>query len=275
MEQEIQKEASRLPPLPEAVQRVLALTASSKASAQEVAQAVATDQVLAGKVLRLANSAYYGLPRQVASVQQAVVVLGFGAIRQMIMAAGIHGLVQGPVSGYFMGKGDLWRHSLAAAWASGLLAQKAGLSQEEAFTAGLMHDLGKLVLAKFLGTRYEQAVHLTRGEKMSFLEAERQLFNTDHAKVGGQVAAAWNLPPKLARAICGHHAPLEFGEGGLLAFVTHVADGLALSLGQGLGVDGLNYVFYPEAVARIGLSDRDLEEILAQLANLCQKGLDS
>lgn len=274
LEKQIAREAQRLPPLPEVVNRVLSLTASPKASAQEVARIISTDQVMAGKVLCLANSAYYGLPRQISSVQQAVMVLGFGDLRQMLLAAGVHGLTQGSVSGYFMANGELWRHSMATAVAAGILAKRVGLSQEEAFTAGLMHDIGKLILAKFLGARYEQIIQLTRGEHKSFIEGERQLFNTDHARVGGTVASAWNLPPQLARAISDHHTPLQAGEEGLLVCVTHIADGLSLSLGQGLGLDGLDYVFYPEAVARIGLRDEDLEVVWLEMADLCQKGFD-
>lgn len=271
---QIHDQAHNIPPLPEVVTRVLTLTESADASASEVARVVSMDQAMAARVLRLANSAHYGLPKQVSSVHQAVMVLGFSGLRQLILAAGLNSLTAGKFSGYFLGKGELWRHSMASASGADLLAEWVGFNREEAFTAGLMHDIGKLVLAKFLGSRYDLVRQFTCNEGKSFLEAERQLFETDHAEVGGLVAKEWNLPPALVQAIAVHHAPLESGNVDPLVCIVHLADAFALSLGQGLGLDGLNYVFYPEVLSRLGLSSQDLEILLANMTHICSKGFD-
>ncbi len=263
----IENEADTLPVLPRAVGRVIELISDPGVSAEAVAQVVVGDVALAAKVLRLANSTYYGFPRRVGSIREAVIILGTRALREVVMAAGAHGFLSRELPGYMLKAGELWQHSICAAMAAARLATRSTLVEEgDAFTAGLVHDVGKLVLAKHVGERYQEVL---RGEEgLPFLEIERRLFGTDHAEVGAMIARRWSLPGRLEEAIASHHDPGQAKLDPALAALTHVADWVAMMLGQGVGADGLAYRFDPAAISSLGLDEAEILRVAGEVADL-------
>ena len=257
-----------LPALPAAVLRVMQLTDDPKASAADVARAMASDQALALRVLKLANSAFYGASRRISTVSEAVVILGMRTTRNLVMATGCQDMLEVSVGGYAMPRGALWRHSLACGSAAQALAIRAKYrATEEAFVAGLLHDIGKVVLNMYLKEQFVKVLIRAAGGKITYVEAEREILGFDHAEAGARLLERWNLPANLVSAVRYHHRPLQDEPKSLLPCIVHVADAICLTLGIGLGMDGLTYALQPEALAALNLTDADFEEVANQVCD--------
>jgi len=251
-----------LPALPATVLRVMQLTDDPKAGASDVARALASDQALAVRVLKLANSAFYGASRRIATVSEAVVILGLRTTRNLAMATSCQEMLEREVAGYAMQRGALWRHSLACASAAQMLAKRAGFrGTEEAFVAGLLHDLGKVVMNTYLSEQFIQVLRRTLEQSVTYSEAEREVFGFDSAEAGARLLERWSLPDSLVSAVRFHHVPLEAPAHSPLPSLVHVADAICLTLGIGLGVDGLAYALEPQALANLNLTEDDYEQV--------------
>ncbi|MGB9885934.1 MAG: HDOD domain-containing protein [Moorellales bacterium] len=266
--QDLVEKVQDLPALPTVVNQVIRLTEDPDSTAADLNAVISRDQALTAKVLRLANSAYYGFPRRVATVTDAVVLLGFNTIRNLVLAASVSNVLQREAPGYQLGRGDLWWHSLTSAMAARLLARKIRFrAAEEAFVAGLLHDIGKLVLSQYVAETYAQILERVTRDGVPFMEAEQAILGFDHARAGGLVAEKWNLPEGLVEAIGCHHRPAAARKAPALAALAHTGDALALMLGAGLGADGLMYPLDWDSVAAVGLTEEKVEEVLDELAD--------
>ncbi len=253
-----------LPALPTSVTRVMQLTNDPKAGLSDVAHALAADQGLAARVLKLANSAYYGSSRRIGTVSEAVVILGMRTTRNLTLATSCQDMLEREVSGYFLPRGALWRHSLACAAAAQNLARRAHFrGTEEAFVAGLLHDIGKVIMNAYLKAEFAQVLTRVAKGEMTFSDAEREALGFDHAEVGARLLERWNLPATLVTAVRYHHVPSQIPESPLAALV-HIADTICLTLGIGLGVDGMAYALDPNALAMLNLTESDFEQVASQ-----------
>lgn len=172
--------------------------ARAGASGRSVAALICTDPALTARVLRLANSAYYGSARRIFSVQDAVTLLGMNGIQKLCLLAGSYPWLQGALPAYGLAPGELLTHSLAAAVGTKAAAEGLGMNGEAAFTAGLLHDIGKVGLATWI-----QPDHAPVKTWLN----ERTATGFDHAQIGGELARRWNLPQELVEAIACHHMP--------------------------------------------------------------------
>ena len=263
-----------LPALPAAVLRVMQTADDPKASASDVARALASDQALAARVLKLANSAFYGASRRISTVSEAVVILGLRTTRNLAMATSCEEMLTREVSGYAMQRGALWRHSLACGTAAQALAKRAGIrGVEEAFVAGLLHDIGKVILSAYQREKFALTLRRTLEQGISYCEAEREIFGFDHAEAGARLLERWNLPSALVSAVRWHHTPQDAPESSPLPMLVHVADAICLTLGIGLGVDGLAYRLQPDALSSLHLTEDDFEQVASQVCDtLSQAG---
>lgn len=255
-----------LPALPLAVTRVLQETSSGSATSGSVADAILTDPGIASRILRLANSAYYGLSREIGRVQDAVTVLGFRTVRSLVLVAGTYPLLKRPLESYRLDGEDLWRYAGAVAVGAQTVAAHTGKGDpDEAFGCGLLHDIGRLALNESLGDRLPAILELTTSGGASFDEAERAELGFDHGEVGAHMARGWNLPPAYVAAMRFHHRPEEAtGETPDHAPVVdsvHLGVALALAMGHGLGIDGLGHRLSPDAMDRLGLKGDDFERL--------------
>lgn len=258
-----------IPALPQVVLRVMQMTEDPDSTAQDIHKVLNQDQAMTARVLRLANSAYYGFARRIASVTDAVVLLGFKTIRGIVLAAAVSDLLQKRYDGYALEEGELWRHSQACAIASRLIARRCRFGNlDVAYTAGLLHDIGKVILNRYMKEAYREVVELVTSEEIPFMTAEDQILGFNHAVVGARLAEKWSLPPQLVEAIEKHHQPGQDSEEQKLTAIVHLADAICLSMGIGIGVDGLLYPVYPESLALLGLSESDLEAIISEMSDL-------
>lgn len=258
-----------LPALPHVVTRVIELTEDPDASAQDINAVLQQDQGMTARVLRMANSAFYGFPRRIATVTDATILLGFKTLRSILMAAAVNDLMNKNLDGYALENGNLWKHSQFVAYAARLLAKKAGYTRLDlAYTAGLLHDIGKIILDSYLKESYQEVIQKVNDEQVSFLEVENEVFGFNHAQIGARIAKKWNLPDELVESIAFHHKPEEAQLNRKLAALIHLADIVVLYMGVGIGIGGLMYPFSEEALQVLGLKGEDLENSISQLADL-------
>lgn len=266
--------ARDIPPLPRVAVQVANLVDQPNTSAAQVAQALSMDQVLTARVLKLANSAFYGAPRKISTVTEAIVLLGMRTIRNMTMAVSCFDLYDRDVKGYTERRGDMWRHSLCCGYAAQQIAARVRYPlPEEAFVAGLLHDIGKVLISLRLSNEFGMALDRVIEEKITFVEAELEILGFDHAQVGAHMSEAWNLPPQLVSAIRWHHDPASAVEtppagnksgrnAGKLAAIVHVSDLVCITLGIGLGGDGLHYRLQEGVLDLLGLDAEAIDGFL-------------
>jgi putative nucleotidyltransferase with HDIG domain len=263
--EQLVQSVQELPSLPQSTVKVLKMTDDANASAREVAAVISADLSLTSRVLRIANSAYYGLSRSVSTVNDAVIILGMQAVRNLALAAASYDTLRQELPGYGLPPGVLWRHSLACACAAQVLAKHTRVARaEEAFDAGLLHDVGKVVLSVHVGPQFEAIRALTELDNLPFHEGERLILGFDHAEVGAQVAEKWNLPPSLCSAIAGHHVLDRGADFPELTALTYMANLLCASESGTLGLI-TKIVPDEQAMDVLGLTEMDLDSVMTEV----------
>lgn len=216
-----------LPPLPRALAEAMRVMGSDALSTAECVAVIEHDTTLAARVLQLANSAFYGAPGKVGSISEAVHLLGLRTVVGVVAAISLRQML-GRLACPGFDFDAYWVHTLGTALTARELAARRDLDAEEAFLAGLLHDVGRLVLAVFRPGDAARAIAQARAERMDSVAAEGQILGVSHDEVGATVARHWNFPMATLAAIAHHHAPPTSGEDVTgLAAVVHVADALA------------------------------------------------
>lgn len=230
---------SSIPTLPIVIERISRLLQNPKTSAEEIGKAITTDQALATKVLKLVNSAFYGFPGKISTITHAIVILGFSTIKNVVLTASIFDA--------FYKKNDethnfnlelFWIHSIACGAAAQSIAKHIGFNEkEECFIAGLLHDLGKIIVCQYLPDEFNKALLLAKNKKILFFESEQELFNVTHQEIGAFLTERWNLPQNLQNAVKFHHSPLPTRDHYTMTAIVHCADIFVRSLDFGNGGD--------------------------------------
>ncbi len=260
--EEIVSKTTDLPTIPAAAIKVMRETQNPESSAATIARILVTDQALSARVLRLANSAYYGLVRKVTDLQDAVVILGMKSVKNLALVASTYPWMQRPITGYCLGPEQMWQHAFGAAVGAQLVARISKKAPEDvAFTAGLLHDIGKVALSVWLENKVGAILLYAGREGLSFDEAERRILGYDHCQVGFHLATEWNLPEEVAHAALWHHDPDKAKHDQVIADCVHIGDYICSSMGFGLGGDGLLYKFSENSLERLGLKPEDLDQI--------------
>ena len=253
----------QLPSLPSAVSDLLASFSNEDVDVEQIARQIARDQGLTARVLRVANSSFYGLQSKVGTINEAVVVLGFRAVRSMVMAVSMNGAFRVDQCQCFDAAGYL-RHCVGVGLASRALAPLAGLNAELAFTGGLLHDIGQLVLASNFSVQYAVALDYRKKHDCPLVIAERDILGLDHAEVGGLLAEAWRFPDSLHQAVAHHHAPAG-ALANSLANVVHVADAFAHAMGLANASDELMMPVDRTAWERLALDGEKCRKAIAEI----------
>lgn len=229
--------------------------------ARAVADAILVDPGLATNVLKAANSAAYGLSREVRSVDHAVGLLGRDRTYELALAAATAAILPDRIPGFGLDAHEFAVHCVAVAKLSEWLARAVSLKAAgDAFVSGLLHDCGKLVIGAFLADEADRVVTRSVADDLDFVNAEFDVLGTDHAKVGEAVAEAWHLPKCVSMAARFHHEPLEAPkEFQPVVGVVHVANSLAHSMGYGADVGQLFRAMDPEVLETLGISRKLLE----------------
>lgn len=203
----------RLPTLPAVANKVTRLIKDPTCTAIKVSEVIDKDQSLTTRVLRLVNSAFYSLYTEVTNVRHAVALLGFKTISQMVISISVFDVFKGGQGKEFNREG-FWKHSIGCAVVSQMIAQRAHYPKaDDCFTAGLMHDIGKVVLDQYLHEEMTKVIQLIQEKEIYFADAEKEIMELNHADVGGQVMKNWNIPLPITVAVKHHHQPLNERKG--------------------------------------------------------------
>jgi len=234
----------QIPPFPQVAIKAMDIISNPQYVVSDLVEVIRLDQSITANILKLCNSAYFGLPRKVSSLKEAVVYLGTNQLRQVLLASGVKDIYDRPNKGYTYFAGELWQHAIAAALMAQILDRHLRLTLDEnsIFTAALLHDVGKVVLSTYVAQEYAEIETMVKEEQLSFHQAEQRALGFDHAEIGGRLAELWEFPDSIAAAIRFHHepekAPIKYR---LLSELVSLSDGLVLMVGYGTSVDGLSY----------------------------------
>jgi len=269
---------SGLPSMPQMVFKAHEIMEDPNSSTRKVAELIETDQAIAAKVLKMANSAYYGMSGKVSSIQHAAVVLGDKALRELITLAGTSNLLGNKLFGYAMDTGELWRHSMTVAFGSKIMAQRHMPQLEnDAFSVGLIHDIGKLVLDRPVLNRKSLFDEFMAAGDKTFLSAENRILGFDHAEIGYDICQKWQIPNTLTKAIRYHHRPSAAVDDDLVSIVS-MADTIANMAAamdmvgriQG-GIDAVMFMVDDTVMERLALGQKDLGVIMKAALDAVEK----
>jgi putative nucleotidyltransferase with HDIG domain len=248
-----------LPTVPSVLKRLSGVIEKPRITIVEISAFISNDPALTTKVLKMVNSAIYGFPGRIASVSHATMLLGLNVIKGLLLGVSVFELMQKTMSG-------LYEHSLACAIASRVIAQKKGLKEpEEVSVAGLLHDIGKVILTLEFSKEYQAAMTEAQEKKISIFEAEKNQFNATHADVGSWLAEKWRFPRSLIEVIECHHKPALAKTAPMETAIVHMADLLVRA--RGFGFAGENFVPEVNTIAYelLKLSEADIKNVLKEM----------
>jgi putative nucleotidyltransferase with HDIG domain len=254
-----------LPPMPQVVIKIQHLISNLNSDTKQLAEIIESDQSIAAKVLKMANSAFYGMSGKISSIHQASLLLGYRTLGEIVTMAGASHLLSGKMTGYGYDPQELWKHSLSVAFASKMIAEmKKSSLIYEAHTAGLIHDVGKIILDRYvLENKREIDDYMSREEK-TFLDAERNFFGFDHAEIASEICRSWHIPETISLAIKCHHRP-SASNGDELSYILHLADYVATMGGIGYDDDDFLYEAEKGAMDFVGLSQEEVGNMMPKV----------
>jgi putative nucleotidyltransferase with HDIG domain len=227
----------RMTPLSPTVTKVITICNQRDTSPADISRVISVDPVLMGKVLRLINSAYYGLPQKVTSIVRAIIMLGINTVKNMLLSTAVMSTLGNRKNFNALEMMEFWKHSLAVGVTAKLIAKRHRLPpevQEEYFIGGLLHDIGKIPLNNRFSEEYYQALDLSEDTHQPLYVAENQMLGTNHAQVGKLIAENWNLGDDIADTISHHHSESEYeGENRQLVYAVTLSDYLVNTLNIG------------------------------------------
>lgn len=266
--QKILGQIDKLPTLPYVVTTLNDLLRNPNTSAAEINQVIMKDQSLSSRILKLVNSAFYGFSERISSISHAIVILGFNTVKNVALTASVFEMFskENEEEQVFDLKG-FWLHSLAVAGTARLIAAKIRLpAVEDIFVAGLLHDIGKVVLDQYVHEKFEDSLKIVKEEDILLKDAEtRVLEGVNHSQVGAWLATKWKLPAGLVQMIGFHHRPALGDQMIKPIACVHLADILVRSVNFGNGGDKKIPRINKEAWEALGLTEQDINEILGKM----------
>ncbi len=272
LKKKILQAVDKLPPMPRVIHKARKIMENPISSLKDLANLIETDQALAIKVLRIANSAYYHQIKKVASIQDAAVVLGIKSLGELITIAGASSLLSSSLEGYDLSAKSLWRHSIGVAFGSKVIAKKRYPAlANDAFFAGLIHDAGKLILDEYIFERKEVFREFMSDGQQTFLSAEKEILGFEHAEIAAKVCEKWNFPKSISVAIRYHHYPSRL-RGNRLAYIVHLSD--QITTWTGMDVDGITLEISDNSMEVLGIDVNEIELIMDEISEYVNKIVD-
>ncbi len=256
----IVREIKSLKPISTISYKVMEIMSDPTSSLDELVGVIKYDQATTANLLRICNSSYFGLRKEIASVKQAVAYLGVEKVACLVAMVNSGENFRDAQAGYDLDEGDLWRYSVSSALIAQDLAEKYRIANPaEVFTAALLKDIGKVILSTHVRESFDAIMREVEEEGLTFLEAERKVIGMDHAELGARVAEYWNFAPPLVDIIRDHHRPDRARPNDLSIPIVYLADSICMMSGIGGGSDGLAYRYYRDVVDRLKFSEMDLQ----------------
>ncbi len=253
-----------IPTIPAIFKKMLAILENPKTSLSEISNFISNDPVLTSRVLKMVNSAVYGFPGRISSINQALLLLGLNAVRGLLLGISVFEAMQKTMLG-------LWDHALGTAIAGRIFATKKNLAEpDDVFVAALLHDIGKVILSLKFPADYQNVIQKVKEENLFIFEAEIEIFGITHADAGAWIAQKWNFPRNLIEAIEYHHRPELSKNVPMNTAVVHLADIFTRARGHGFAGDNFIPAINLHAWDRLNFSESDIREIFVQMEDSLQ-----
>lgn len=260
----IMAQVKSFPGMPVTAAKLLKMLDNPDSTAAEIEEILRYDAGLTANILKLTNSAYFGIPSKVSSVRQAIMMLGWKRLLQLVMTMCMSTVMKKPIVGYDLPQGALWRHSVAVSVAAEAVVKALKIPEaEEVFTAALLHDVGKLVLGGFVKNDMDQIKAMV-AKGIAFEVAEYMVIGTDHAEIGANILKKWDFPQDLVNAVNWHHDPETCENHCTLSDIVHIANTVGLRIGFGRDTEGARIEPSPSVTDRLGLEPVDIEVLVEQ-----------
>ncbi len=265
--EEIINIANHIPPFPKVASQVMKILDNPETQAKDLADVILYDSAITANLLKTCNAAYFGLPRKVSSLDEALVTVGHDILKDIIIASSSSRFYKGGEvgKGYQLEQGELWKHSVACAILAKMLSSyfkkvDAGV----AFTVGLLHDIGKRFLSSFVADEFDKIITLVREKGITFMQAENLVLGMDHAELGAMIMEKWEFADEFCLAVRQHHDSDALDKSELTALLA-LSNTLVISLGIGTGADGMSGKMQGEGLKRFGITSMNLDEHLSDL----------
>ncbi len=257
------EEIDHLKPVSDVAGKVMALLDDPECGLSDLVEIIRYEPALTTNVLKLANSAYFGLPGKMEDAKQAIIYLGMTQVVELVLLACCSEPFKGDHEGYEMAGGDLWRNAVSAAIIAGDLSALKGVKQSSlAFTGALLRNIGKVVLDPYVLSAKDKILGRINTQDLTFMAAERQVLGLDHSQVGALIAKKWNFPSALQCVIRYYHTPLEAEGCFAEASIVHLADSLCRKMQIGLGVDDAYYLEDERASRSLGFTEIQIQNVI-------------
>jgi len=258
------KGIDKLKPIPQVASKVMSIARDPESSMSDLSKVIVFDTAVTANLLKVANSAYFGLHDKVDSVHQAIVHLGMDQVVDLVVISDSSENLKSAQEGYDLNAGDLWKYSVSSALIARELAEKKEANEINLiFTAALLKDIGKVILNQYVKDSFDKINALVTEQNFTFREAEKKVIGIDHAELGGMVAENWDFSPQMVEIIRNHHLPQKSSISEFESSIVYIADTICMMMGIGVGSDGLAYRFHQEVVERLSLSDRDFQKVIS------------
>ena len=262
----------QLTPIPQVATKIMTMTQDPECGLTDISKAVMYDATITANILRIVNSAAYGISRKIESIQEAVTLLGLKELVQMVFMSVASGNLKRACNGYDLEEGALWKHSAASAFLAGKMGDPMqGVDGNLVFTTTLLKDIGKVLLNQYVCDDLNEIENLVFKQDYTFLEAERKVIGIDHAQLGGIIAKKWNFSDRMVSLIQNHHLSDENSIWDKEVCIIYLADTICSMMGIGTGTDGLTYRFTEEVLQQLNYSQGWIETFIFQYTSEKEK----
>jgi len=271
----LKNQIDTLKPIPETARRIISRMEYSGSSLSDLEKYILQDQAITANALKMCNSANYGFSGQISSIRKAAALLETKTLKKIVMDASLCNLYKDEIGAYSVEKREMLNHSLCCAMVAELICQEKKIKDPDTvFTAGLLHDIGKVILDQYDFEKFNLVMDRVFNDSATFLDAENEILGYNHAQIGGIIAREWNLPEVLIEAISFHHQPEEAKENPEVVSVVHIADNICSMIGYGGGMDDMANHIHPFAISSINLRSDDVDRIIKKLPEIAKQAED-
>ncbi|MFC1670314.1 HDOD domain-containing protein [Spirochaetota bacterium] len=265
------KNLESLPSLPAVASKIIQLVSDPNVSFKMIAEEISKDQSMTTNLLKLSNSAYFSKGKEITSVERAIVIMGLKEVKDIIMVIATKPILNKEIIGYDLEKGILWQQGLLVSDLAKRIAimKKRKDIADVVFTGGIIHNVGKVILALFVKSAFSEIIDAVQNKNMTFSDAEREIMGFSHQEIGEMILNKWEFPPVLKSIVRYYQepgkAPDEFK---LEVSIVHIASVLSLMAGVGIGSDGMFYEFSQDAISKVGISENAIEELFSMIPDI-------
>lgn len=263
-----------LPTLPSMLSNINKMMLNPRTSAKEIAQLISSDPTITAKVLRVVNSSFYGFPNRITTITHAIVILGFNTIKSIVLSSTIFDVFKKGKKESGFDRMEFWKHSIGCGAAARVIGKRMGHSAlEELFIAGLVHDIGKIVLDQFMADKFLDILDVVKAKNKLLYEAETDVLGFTHAEIGGWLLEKWNLSKGLVDCVRCHHNPALAGDNQKIVAIVHLSDIVVRAMRFGSGGDGKIPVISESAWNALGFEPSDFDSILKETGEEIEKAV--